>query len=79
MCRLMGGLWLILVGLVLMGRMGVGVTLTLPTLSGAMMGSLPPAKAGVGAGLQATTREFGSALGAAVVGTVSLFHPVVAS
>ncbi|MFJ5260994.1 MFS transporter [Streptomyces sp. NPDC088387] len=49
---------------------GVGVTLALPTLSGAIAGSLPPAQAGVGAGLQATTREFGSALGVAVMGTV---------
>ncbi|MEW2518461.1 MFS transporter [Actinacidiphila alni] len=49
---------------------GIGVTLALPTLSGAISGSLPPAQAGVGAGLQATTREFGSALGVAVIGTV---------
>jgi uncharacterized protein YjeT (DUF2065 family) len=49
---------------------GIGVTLALPTLSGAIAGSLPPAQAGVGAGLQATTREFGSALGVAVIGTV---------
>lgn len=49
---------------------GVGVTLALPTLSGAIAGALPPAQAGVGAGLQATTREFGSALGVAVIGTV---------
>ncbi|MFE6616975.1 MFS transporter [Amycolatopsis sp. NPDC057786] len=49
---------------------GVGVTLALPTLSAAISGSLPPSQAGVGAGLQATTREFGSALGVAVIGTV---------
>lgn len=49
---------------------GIGVTLALPTLSAAIAGSLPPAQAGVGAGLQATTREFGSALGVAAVGTV---------
>ncbi|RZQ63254.1 MFS transporter [Amycolatopsis suaedae] len=49
---------------------GIGVTLALPTLSAAIAGSLPPAQAGVGAGLQATTREFGSALGVAVIGTV---------
>ncbi|WP_132123780.1 MFS transporter [Actinocrispum wychmicini] len=49
---------------------GVGVTLALPTLSGAISGSLPHAQAGVGAGLQSTTREFGSALGVAVIGTV---------
>jgi MFS family permease len=49
---------------------GVGVTLALPTLSGVIAGALPPAQAGVGTGLQATTREFGSALGVAVIGTV---------
>jgi predicted MFS family arabinose efflux permease/uncharacterized protein YjeT (DUF2065 family) len=49
---------------------GVGITLALPTLSGVITGSLPPAQAGVGTGLQATTREFGSALGVAVIATV---------
>ncbi|QXJ25656.1 MFS transporter [Actinomadura graeca] len=49
---------------------GTGVTLALPTLSGAIANSLPTAQAGVGAGLQATTREFGSALGVAVIGSV---------
>jgi hypothetical protein len=49
---------------------GVGVTLALPTLSGVIAGSLPPAQAGVATGLQSTTREFGSALGVAVIGTV---------
>ncbi len=49
---------------------GIGVMLALPALSGAIAGSLPRAQAGVGAGLQATTREFGSALGVAVIGTV---------
>ncbi|MFR9770021.1 MFS transporter [Nocardia sp. SC052] len=49
---------------------GIGVALALPTLSAAIAGSLPPEQAGVGAGLQATTREFGSALGVAVIGTV---------
>ncbi|AXB43346.1 MFS transporter [Amycolatopsis albispora] len=49
---------------------GIGVTLALPTLSGVIAGSLPPSQTGVGTGLQATTREFGSALGVAVIGTV---------
>ncbi|MGH3586666.1 MAG: MFS transporter [Pseudonocardia sp.] len=56
------GMWLVMTG--------IGVTLALPTLSAAIAGSLPQAQAGVGAGLQATTREFGSALGVAVIGTV---------
>ncbi|QIS07589.1 MFS transporter [Nocardia brasiliensis] len=50
--------------------LGIGLTLALPSLSGAIASALPPAQAGVGAGLQATTREFGSALGVAVIGTV---------
>ncbi|MFC9993934.1 MFS transporter [Nocardia sp. NPDC127526] len=49
---------------------GIGVTLALPTLSGVIAGSLPASQAGVGTGLQATTREFGSALGVAVIGTI---------
>jgi EmrB/QacA subfamily drug resistance transporter len=49
---------------------GIGVALALPTLSAAIAESLPPDQAGVGAGLQSTTREFGSALGVAVIGTV---------
>jgi EmrB/QacA subfamily drug resistance transporter len=54
--------WLVLVG--------IGLTLALPRLTADISGSLPRAQAGVGAGLQATTREFGSALGVAVIGTV---------
>jgi EmrB/QacA subfamily drug resistance transporter len=54
--------WLVLVG--------IGLTLALPRLTADISGSLPQAQAGVGAGLQATTREFGSALGVAVIGTV---------
>ncbi|WP_033262016.1 MFS transporter [Amycolatopsis vancoresmycina] len=50
---------------------GIGVTLALPALSGVIAGALPPDRAGVGTGLQATTREFGSALGVAVIATVS--------
>ncbi len=49
--------------------MGVGVALALPTLSGAITEALPPEQAGVAAGLQSITREFGSALGVAVIGT----------
>lgn len=49
---------------------GIGLTLALPRLTADISGSLPHAQAGVGAGLQATTREFGSALGVAVIGTI---------
>ncbi|WP_033400229.1 MFS transporter [Actinokineospora enzanensis] len=54
--------WLVVVG--------GGVALALPALSGVISGSLPADQAGVGSGLQSTTREFGSALGVAVIGTV---------
>jgi predicted MFS family arabinose efflux permease len=54
--------WLVLVG--------IGLTLALPRLTADISGSLPHAQAGVGAGLQATTREFGSALGVAIIGTI---------
>ena len=50
--------------------LGVGITLALPTLTITISAALPPAKAGVAGGLQATTREFGSALGVAVIGTI---------
>lgn len=49
---------------------GIGVALAVPVLSGAIAGALPRAQAGVGAGLQSTTREFGSSLGVAVIGRV---------
>lgn len=54
--------WLVVVG--------TGVTLALPALTAAIAGALPREQAGVAGGLQATTREFGSALGVAVIGTV---------
>lgn len=50
--------------------MGIGVTLALPPLTATIAAALPPAQAGVAGGLQAMTRELGSALGVAVVGTV---------
>ena len=49
---------------------GVGFALALPSLSAELTAALPPEQAGVAGGLQASTRELGSALGVAVVGTV---------
>jgi MFS family permease len=49
---------------------GSGVALALPGLSADIAGSLPATHAGVGAGLQSTTRELGSALGVAVISTI---------
>jgi hypothetical protein len=41
----------------------------MPTLSGAVVGALPPARAGLGSGLNSAAREIGSALGVAAMGT----------
>ena len=48
--------------------------LSIPTLSTGIMTSLPPARAGMGSGLNSAAREIGSALGVAVVGTVLASH-----
>ena len=47
-----------------------GMGLAMPPLSGMMVHALPPSHAGVGSGLNSTTREFGSALGVAVLSTI---------
>ncbi|MEW9517367.1 MFS transporter [Streptomyces tubercidicus] len=56
-----------LAGLLLMG---VGVALAMPTMANAIMSAIPPAKAGVGAGVNGTLMEFGQGLGVAVLGAV---------
>jgi EmrB/QacA subfamily drug resistance transporter len=56
-----------LVGLVLMG---CGIALAMPAMAVSIMSSIPPAKAGVGAGVQGTLTEFGGGLGVAVLGAV---------
>ncbi|MGY5123945.1 MFS transporter [Streptomyces nigrescens] len=50
--------------------MGVGVALAMPTMANAIMSAIPPAKAGVGAGVNGTLMEFGQGLGVAVLGAV---------
>ncbi|MFJ1732847.1 MFS transporter [Streptomyces sp. NPDC088254] len=50
--------------------MAVGAGLSAPSLSFGIMSSLPPHQAGLGSGINSSTRELGSALGVAVVGTV---------
>jgi EmrB/QacA subfamily drug resistance transporter len=57
----------ILLGLVLMGA---GVACAQPAMAGAVMGSIPPEKAGVGSGLMGTLSELGNSLGVAVLGAV---------
>ncbi|MEZ5144665.1 MAG: MFS transporter [Acidimicrobiales bacterium] len=50
--------------------MGGGLGLVNAPATEAIMGSLPPAKAGVGSAVNDTTRELGGTLGVAVVGSV---------
>jgi EmrB/QacA subfamily drug resistance transporter len=49
---------------------GIGFALALPPLTTELTTALPPERAGLAGGLQSATRELGSALGVAVVGTV---------
>ncbi|MFF7394544.1 MFS transporter [Streptomyces scabiei] len=56
-----------LLGLVLIG---VGCAVANPAMAHAIMSAIPPAKAGVGAGINGTLAEFGTGLGVAVLGAV---------
>jgi hypothetical protein len=49
---------------------GVGQGLGMAPATTSIMGSLPPAKAGVGSAINTTIRQVGSALGVAVLGSV---------
>jgi EmrB/QacA subfamily drug resistance transporter len=59
--------------------LAAGLALVMPTATESIMGSLPPAKAGVGSAVNDTTRELGGALGVAVLGSVmsSTYKPQV--
>lgn len=57
----------ILIGMAILGA-GMGTAMSPATDS--IMGSVPPAKAGVGSAMNDTTRELGGAMGVAVLGTV---------
>jgi EmrB/QacA subfamily drug resistance transporter len=61
--------------------LGGGLGLTTAPATEAIMGSLPPGKAGVGSAVNDTTREFGGTLGVAIVGSVfaSLYSHAIAS
>jgi EmrB/QacA subfamily drug resistance transporter len=50
--------------------LAAGVGLTMAPATESIMGSLPPAKAGVGSAMNDTTRQMGGALGVAVIGSV---------
>ncbi|MEV7993200.1 MFS transporter [Streptomyces sp. NPDC086077] len=56
-----------LLGLVLIG---VGCAIANPAMAHAIMSAIPPAKAGMGAGINGTLAEFGNGLGVAVLGAV---------
>jgi EmrB/QacA subfamily drug resistance transporter len=53
-----------------MALMAAGLGLTSSPATEAIMGALPPAKAGVGSAVNDTTREVGGTLGVAIVGSV---------
>jgi DHA2 family multidrug resistance protein-like MFS transporter len=89
------GLTVAAVGLLLLGRLEPGATygqvvvalmvlsgglaMVMPPATESIMGSLPPAKAGVGSAVNDTAREVGAALGVAVLGSVmsSTYRPRV--
>ncbi|MFI0715644.1 MFS transporter [Streptomyces inhibens] len=56
--------------LVFLLAMSAGAGLAMPTLSHAIVASVPARSSGMGSGLQGAARELGAALGIAVVGTV---------
>ncbi|MFJ6085434.1 MFS transporter [Streptomyces sp. NPDC092369] len=62
-----GGYTGTLLGLLLIGA---GGALASPAMAHAIMSAIPPAKAGVGAGVNGTLAEFGNGLGVAVLGAV---------
>jgi EmrB/QacA subfamily drug resistance transporter len=49
---------------------GLGLGLAMAPATDSIMGSLPPERAGVGSAVNDTTREVGSALGVAVIGSI---------
>ncbi|WP_234426022.1 MFS transporter, partial [Streptomyces kebangsaanensis] len=62
-----GGYGGTLLGLLLIG---VGCAIANPAMAHAIMSAIPPAEAGVGAGVNGTPAEFGNGLGVAVLGAV---------
>jgi EmrB/QacA subfamily drug resistance transporter len=51
--------------------LGLGMGIAMAPATDSIMGSLPPAKAGVGSAVNDTTREIGGALGVAVLGSLT--------
>jgi EmrB/QacA subfamily drug resistance transporter len=58
---------------------GIGMGVTTAPVTESIMGSLPPARAGVGSAVNDTTRQTGGALGVAVLGSVfaARYHQVI--
>jgi EmrB/QacA subfamily drug resistance transporter len=56
--------------LVAMAMLSCGMGLVMAPATESIMGSLPPAKAGVGSAMNDTTRQMGGALGVAVIGSI---------
>jgi EmrB/QacA subfamily drug resistance transporter len=50
--------------------LGAGLFLAMVPATNSIMGSLPPAKAGVGSAMNNTTRQIGGALGVAILGSI---------
>ena len=59
--------------------LGAGFAMMMPSATEAIMGSVPPDKAGVGSAVNDTTRELGGAFGVAVLGSIvsSTYGPQV--
>jgi EmrB/QacA subfamily drug resistance transporter len=59
--------------------LAAGLALVMPPATESIMGSLPPAKAGVGSAVNDTARQVGAALGVAVLGSImsSTYRPRV--
>ncbi len=53
---------------------GLGMGITMAPVTESIMGSLPPARAGVGSAINDTTRQTGGALGVAVLGSIFAFQ-----
>ncbi|MFB6892190.1 MFS transporter [Kitasatospora sp. NPDC056327] len=55
---------------VALGLLGLGAGLAMPAAIGALMGEIPPEKAGVGSALNDTIQQAGTALGIAILGSL---------
>lgn len=53
-----------------LGLLGLGAGLAMPAAVGALMGTIPPERAGVGSALNDTIGQAGTALGIAILGTI---------